>query len=374
MAILSSRAELTELGRSDEIYVVRDGNSRRIKGYRFAPYDYVIDGRTDAQAGTALLNAASALTDADTGGEIKVTAGAVNLGTSTLILPEGVIVSGAGAGQRGSYSTCRGTRLYWTGPTDADNCLRIYGHGAGIRDLMIDGPATLAGDVVLIDGSAFTGLTKPILNNIRISNGPASASYWGLVIRDAYHVSARDIVMDIDCNGILIDEDDEPFNVGNSHYSDVMVFQNTASTIGWKIEAPALTQRTNLITLTQCGALCLGTSGAGSTGLMLRGASKLNFVGLDIEEHATLVDIGVGGGSGAASHNVFTGSYLASNTYADKNIICDASSVANTFIGGYITRPAAQSSDLQYDLTKGGADPNYYYHVRKSTGGYYTEA
>ncbi len=91
------------------------------------PYDAVIDGRTDTQAGTALLNAVDRLNAAAQGGEIKVMAGGVNLRTTTLTLPEGIRVSGAATG-----NYIRGTRLIWTGPTNLGPCVRLTGHGAGL--------------------------------------------------------------------------------------------------------------------------------------------------------------------------------------------------------------------------------------------------
>lgn len=351
----------------------QSGVTKRATARDFHPYDYVIDARTDAQAGTSLLNAVSALTSAGNGGEIKVMAGAVNMGTTTLVIPEGVSVSGVASGFRSSYSNSKGTRLYWTGATDQTNCVQLTGHGATLSNMMVYAPTGLLGDTVIANGGV-AGIFKPVIKNVRIAGGPSSTSYWGLVIRDAYAVSAHDVMLEVSTNGILIDGPNNPYNTGNNFFSDLFVFQNFDNTIGIKIDSPSLTQRTNLMTFSQCGALTRPGIGTGCTALMLRGASKLTFHGVDLENHAVLLDIGVGGGNGPASHNTFINSYLNSSTYGQKNVVCDATSTNNTFIGGWMIVPAGQSSELQYDLTKGGADPNHYYHVKKSTSGYFTEA
>lgn len=370
---ISELSDASSLNGTELIPIVQTSATVKTAIRPLRPYDAVIDGRTDAQAGTALLNAIERLNAANQGGEVHVMAGAINLGTNTLVLSEGVVVSGVTSGHRISHTNSKGTRLYWTGPTNENNCVKLTGHGARLSNLSVYVPTTLTGDSVLIDGGV-AGIHKPAIQHVKITGGPISMTYWGLVIRDSYSVAVRDVMLEVTANGILIDGNLNPYNTGNNSFSDLFVFQNFNNTIGIKIASPSLTQRTNLMTFTQCGALTRPGIGAGCTGLMLRGASRLNFIGLDLENHEVLLDIGVGGGNGPASHNVFTGPYLNSSTYGLKNVVCDAASVNNTFIGGLIAVPAAQSSELQYDLTKGGADPNHYYHVRKSTGGYFTEA
>lgn len=338
----------------------------------FHPYDYVIDARTDAQAGTSLLNAISDLTSAGEGGEIKIMAGAVNLGTTKLTIPNGVTVRGVATGWRSTAALSLGTRLYWTGDTTS-SCIDITGHGSGLVDMSIFAAATHAGNIVAVQGGV-DGSKGSVLERLRITGGPSSTTLWGLAIYDAYHTDVRGVNLDVFMNGMIIDTVSNPYNVGNSMYSDVFVFQNFDNTTGIKISSPSLTQRTNLMTFNQCGSICNPGIGTGCTALMLRGASRLTFNGVDLENHEVLLDMGIGGGNGPTSHNTFINSYLNSTTYGLKNVVCDATSTNNTFIGGWMIVPSAQSSELQYDLTKGTSDPNYYYHVKKSSAGYFTEA
>lgn len=371
MPKLSSYAAASTITGAESLPLIQGGANVVGTARDFHPYDYVIDARTDAQAGTALLNAVSALTSAGNGGEIKVMAGAVNLGTTKLTVPNGVTIKGVGTGWRSSAALSLGTRLYWSGDTTS-SCIDITGHGSGLVDMSIYAAATHAGNIVAIQGGV-DGSKGSVLERIRIAGGPSSTTLWGLVINDAYHSDVRSVHLDVSMNGVLIDTVSNPYNIGNSVYTDMFVFQNFNNTVGIKINSPSLTQRTNLMTFNQCGALCNPGVGTGCTALMLRGASRLVFNGADLENHEVLLDIGVGGGNGPTSHNTFVNSYLNSSTYGLKNVVCDATSTNNTFVGGWMIVPSAQTSELQYDLTKGTADPNYYYHVKKSSAGYFTE-
>lgn len=329
-------------------------------------YDAVIDARTDTQAGTSLLHALERINFAGQGGEVHVMAGAVNLGTRTLLLTEGVVLHGVASGWRSSYSNSRGTRLYWTGPTNLGSCIQITGSGAGFSNMMLDVPTTLNGDAVLCGGQD-TGIFKPHIHNVRIVNGPDNGSLWALKIRDCYLVSLHGIYITSAANGILYDQLNDDYNTGNVAWSDIYILTRSNNRIGIKFASPDATHRLNLMTINQLNVACTAGIGTGTVGVQLRGASKICFNGPDVENYETLLDLGQVGGGGSTS-NSFINPYFNKSAFTLRNVVCDTASVANTFVGGFIATPDSYSSSLQDDATRGTSNPNMYLHVRSSSG------
>jgi len=363
---ISELSDASSLNGTEFIPIVQSSATVKTAIRPLRPYDAVIDARTDAQAGTALLNAVERLNADGQGGEVHVMAGAINLGTNTLVLSECVVMHGVASGWRPSYSNAKGTRLYWTGATNLGNCIQITGSGAGISNMMLDVPTTLNGDAVLCGGQA-TGIFKPHIHNVRIVKGPDNGSFWALKIRDCYVVSMRDVYVTTYANGILYDQLNDIYHTGNVAWSDIYIDTRSNNRIGMKFASPNATQRVNLMTINQLSAACTSGIGTGTIGLQLRGASRICFNGPDVENYETLLDLGEVGGAGSLT-NSFINPYFNKSVFTLRNVLCDRASVGNTFVGGWIATPDGYSSSLQDDATRGTLDPNMYLHVRATNG------
>lgn len=364
---ISELSDAANLNGTELIPIVQSSETVKTAIRPLRPYDAVIDARTDAQAGTALLTAVERLNAAGQGGDIKVMAGAVDLGKTTLTLSEGVRVSGAATGLGGAWDSSKGTRLRWTGPTDLGPCVQLAGHGAGLTDLMVASPSNLEGHVI---DTALTGIRSLILQRVRVLANTNSTSYYGVALHDFFQADVQSVEVVGPSNGWLLDAPKSIYNVGNAVFSNIAAYLYSNSRVGINCISRdnASTQgMLNLITFNQAQVLATSGIGTGCTGLRVHGANRLLFNNADIENTETLLELSAAGTTGAVE-NTFISPYFNASVFTAKNVFCDSASFANTFVGGFIATPNGYNGALDDDATRGGDNPNMYLHVKASHG------
>lgn len=366
---ISELSDAFSLNGTEIIPVVQSSTTVKTAIRPLRPYDAVIDGRTDAQAGMALLTAVERLGFAGQGCEIKVMAGVVNLGTNTLTLREGVRVSGAATGLGGTLDASKGTRLRWTGPTNLGPCVQLAGHGAGLTDLMVASPSNMEGHVI---ETSLTNIRSIVLQRLRVLANTDSASYYGVALHDFFQADVQSVEVLGRSNGLLLDAPNSTFNVGNAVFSGILVYLYANSRVGIDCvsrDNASAQGGMNLITFNQAQVWATSGIGTGCTGLRVHGATRLLFNNADIENTEVLLELSAAGTTGAVQ-NTFINPYLNAGNFTTRNVFCDRTSFANTFVGGYIATPSGYTGTLDDDATRGGGNPNMYLHVNTS-GGYH---
>ncbi len=263
---------------------------------------------------------AFALAEADAagGGTVLVGRGVFVCPSTTLTVPESVILKGVGI---------NATVINVTGSQDG---ITVSGRFSGVESLRLRMPRASSGDGIVIRSNYVA------LSNLKLTGlDPLS---WGINVNAANTTSLDNILLgsafsevndsSFFGNGIIFQntvQATSPFNIGESRLSSVAIKLASDNTTGIMFHGPDGTGNVvNDILLSRVEIMGQPGTGVGITGVHLRNAKRIVFSTVDLEElDVAVIEESAGGNTKGSANNVFISVFVfaANTSYVSSGVV-----------------------------------------------------
>ncbi len=291
--------------------------------------DYICDGSNDWTQIQAAVTAATSL-----GGVVALSAGTFTraLGSSSITLPAGVQIIGAGRGATIINDTSSNTASLFT----ATNVARF-----GLDGLRINPASTITDHAIKTTNANYFHL-----RDLDIRGGPTDSSIYLIAIRNSFDAYLTNIYAQPNGGGLRMENTDNAYNYGNSVIEQVefQPQQPNMTCVYISGYQGAGSGNYNIMCFNYLSVTPLTANGVGATGLKIVNSSYIKFNTPDLEQCATSLDI-----SGAVSGGPGSNGNTFINGYIDSSINLDANTAGTVFVGGRLN---GTITDTQTDPLK----------------------
>ncbi|MFV2057440.1 MAG: hypothetical protein ACC707_13285 [Thiohalomonadales bacterium] len=263
---------------------------------------------------------AYALAEADAagGGTVLVGRGMFTCPSTTLTVPESVILKGVG--RNATVINVTGSQVGIT----------VSGRFSGVESLRLRMPRTSSGDGIKITKNYVT------LKNLKLTG--LDTLSWGINVDGANTTALDNILLgsafspfndsSFTGNGIIFQNTNQvskPWNFGESHLSSIAIKLALNNTTVIKFHGPDGTGNViNDILLSRVEIMGQPGTGIGITGVHLRNAKRIVFNTVDLEElEVAIFEEGAGGNSKGTDNNIYIGVFVfaATTSYLSSGMV-----------------------------------------------------